>query len=298
MENENKKKIITGALVGVGILAVLAIVFSLSAAKRTGSGNLFGWGDTIDDPNATAEVTASPSASDPASSLEPDATADADAVTVKVEDIPEKLTVGDTQSLEVTILPKSADQAWSVSCTDQNIVTVAKRDGKLYYKAAKPGNVTITLNNAGKAVKAWDVTVKASTTNNSSETVSNSVKATAKPAATTTPSATPTATPAAQDNTSEVVKAERYANSIACDANVKQIDSASLIGKEEITDQSKHGAEKDANGAWTFKDVNAGNKTTDTSKFVKSGSSAPSPTPTVEPASSAAPEAPASPSGN
>lgn len=295
MDNEKKTKLIKGVLIGVGILAVLAIVFAVGASKRTGSGNLFGWGDTIDDPNA-AEVTASPAASETPDALQPDATASADAVTIQVTDIPAAMTVGDTQSLDVTIMPKSADQAWSVSCTDQNIVAVAKRDGKLYYKAAKPGNVTITLNHAGKAAKSWDVRVKASSSaSNTSNSSNASAGANAKATPTATPTAAPTATatPAAQDNASEVIKAERYANSVACDANVKQIDSASLIGKEEIADQSKYGATKDANGDWVFSDPNAENKKTDTSAFAKSGSSAstPEPSPSTSPDASADPSA-------
>lgn len=295
MDNEKKTKLIKGVLIGVGILAVLAIVLAIGASKRTGSGDLFGWGDTIDDPNA-AEMTASPAASETPDALQPDATASADAVTIQVTDIPAAMTVGDTQSLDVTIMPKSADQAWSVSCTDQNIATVAKRDGKLYYKAAKPGNVTITLNHAGKAAKSWDVQVKAnssaSNASNSSNASSGTKTSTSTPAATATPTAT--ATPAAQDNTSEVIKAERYANSVACDANVKQIDSASLIGKEEIADQSKYGAVKDANGNWVFADPNAENKKTDTSAFAKFGSSASTP----EPSPSALPDASAEPSAS
>ena len=292
MDNDKKQKIIKGVLIGIGVLAVLAIVFSVAASRRTGSGNLFGWGDEITDPNATASPSASASAS--AAPLEPDASADPNAVTIQVDDLPATMTVGDSQSLEVVILPKSADQTWSVSSTDQNIVTVAKRDGKLYYKAAKAGSVTVSLNHSGKAAKTWGITVKNDSTSASATAKSSSSSTKSNATATATPAATPTATPAAQDTTTEVVKAERYANSVACDANVKSIDSALLIGKEEIEDQSKTGAAKDANGSWVFEDPNADNKATDTSKFATSGSSAKTSEATASPEASASAEPSAS----
>ena len=287
--NENKSKILKYVLLGVSVLAVLAILFAVAASKRTGSGNLFNWGDTIKDPNATptAEVTASPtpSASTPASA---GAELDDGTATVTVDDIPSELSVGDTASLDVTILPKSADQSWSVSSTDQNIVIAAKKDGKLYYRAMKSGTATVTLSYDGKSAREWKVSVKGtSSDSNSSSAGSSSAVRTSKPAATpsATPDATPTATPEPQDNSSEVVKAQRYASSIACDANVKPIDDASLIGKEEIEDASKYGAKKNANGEWVFDDINAGNEDTDASKIAKSGTSA-----DAEPSPSASPE--------